>query len=328
MIDTLATSLLLRTIVLATLFLFVVVGVRATAGALAKRQTIRGRIAETAATSGVPNFAVAQNLREQANNRRWYRLTEAIEKAGIPLTDRANDTLRAKLAAAGFAGRSAAAGFTMARIGLLLTLPTVYLMLVLAGSEQTSFLKLYVVSSILAMIGMYLPNIWLNHRVESIRQDVIRGFPDCLDLMLICVEAGLGMEAAFDRVGREIVQSHPRLASILSSVTLELRAGATRESALQGMAQRAQVEEIRSFTTLLIQSDKLGTSIGTTLRIYSNEMRERRRMRAEEKAHRLPVLLSIPLVVCMMPTMMGVLMLPAAITVTKAVLPLMKAQGS
>lgn len=326
MIDALATSTPLRSAVLLVLFLFVALTVRSVAALASRRQIIRSRIADTAGHAATADYSVIHNLREQANNQSWFRLTEAIERAGIPLTDQGNDNLKAKLAAAGFSGSSVAAGFTMARIGLLLALPTSFLLIALSRSERPSILTLYLVSSLLALLGMYLPNIWLNRRVENRKQEVINGFPDCLDLMLICVEAGLGMEAAFDRVGREIVQSHPRLATLLSSVTLELRAGSTRELALRGLAQRAQVEEIRSFTTLLIQSDKLGTSIGATLRIYSSEMRERRRMRAEEKAHRLPVLLSIPLVVCMMPTMMGVLMLPASISVAKAVLPLMKVQ--
>lgn len=104
-------------------------------------------------------------------------------------------------------------------------------------------------------------------------------------------------------------------------VTLELRAGSTREEALRNLADRSQVDEIRSFSTLLIQSDKLGSSVGETLRVYAAEMRERRRMRAEEKAHRLPVLLSIPLVVCMLPVMIGVLMLPAVIRVLREIVP-------
>jgi tight adherence protein C len=126
-----------------------------------------------------------------------------------------------------------------------------------------------------------------------------------------------------DRVGKEMVLSHPLVAELLSVTTLQLRAGASREEAFRKLADTAAVDEIRSFTTLLIQSDKLGTSISTTLRIYAAEMREKRRMRAEEKAHRLPVLISIPLVACMLPTMIGTLMLPAAVMVVREVFPIM-----
>jgi len=113
------------------------------------------------------------------------------------------------------------------------------------------------------------------------------------------------------------------VAQLLSIAVLQLRAGATREAAYRRLADMAGVDEIRSFSTLLIQSDKLGTSIAVTLRVYAAEMRERRRMRAEEKAHRLPVLLSIPLVGCMLPVMIGVLMLPAIIRVIRTLVPAM-----
>ena len=126
-----------------------------------------------------------------------------------------------------------------------------------------------------------------------------------------------------DRVGREMVHSHPVVAELLSVTTLQLRAGSTREDAFRRLADTASVDEIRSFTTLLIQSDKLGTSVATTLRVYASEMRERRRMRAEEKAHRLPVIISIPLVVCMLPTMIGVLMLPASVRLVREIIPLL-----
>ena len=139
--------------------------------------------------------------------------------------------------------------------------------------------------------------------------------------MLVCIEAGLGIEAAMDRVGREVVKAHPQVSELLTTAGLRLRAGASRSEAFRALSDTAGVDEIRSFATLLIQSDQLGTSIGSTLRVYAEEMREKRRMRAEEKAHRLPVLISIPLVVCMLPVMIGVLMLPAAVRVVREVVP-------
>jgi tight adherence protein C len=173
------------------------------------------------------------------------------------------------------------------------------------------------------MFGLYAPNLFVRARADRRREAILNGFPDCLDLMLVCVEAGLGIEAAMDRVGREMVHSHPLVARLLSVAVLQLRAGATREEAYRRLADMAGVDEIRSFSTLLIQSDKLGTSIAITLRVYAAEMRERRRMRAEEKAHRLPVLISIPLVVFMLPTMIGVLMLPASVRMVREIFPMM-----
>ena len=166
-----------------------------------------------------------------------------------------------------------------------------------------------------------MPSLFVRAKADRRQREIINGFPDALDLMLVCVEAGLGLEAAFARVGMEMTESHPLLAEQLGAVVLELRAGRSREDALRRMADRAGTDEIRAFATLLIQSTKLGSSIAQTLRIYASEMRERRRMRAEEKAHRLPVLLSIPLVACMLPVMIGVLMLPAIIRVIRVMMP-------
>ena len=165
--------------------------------------------------------------------------------------------------------------------------------------------------------------LYIRLKAGNRQRDIINGFPDALDLLLVCVEAGLGLEAAFARVGMEMTRSHPLLAEQLGAVVLELRAGRSREDALRRMADRAGVDEIRSFATLLIQSSKLGTSMGQTLRTYASEMREKRRMRAEEKAHRLPVLLSVPLVVFMLPVMIGVLILPAVIRLVRVLLPAM-----
>jgi tight adherence protein C len=120
-----------------------------------------------------------------------------------------------------------------------------------------------------------------------------------------------------------MVISCPLVSEMLCLAVLELRAGKSREETLRMMGERNQIDDIRSFTTLLIQSDSLGSSIGTTLRVYATEMREKRRMRAEEKAHRLPVLLSVPLVACMLPVMIGVLMLPAAIRVVRVIMPML-----
>jgi tight adherence protein C len=320
MIDILASSFALRFAALFAIFLAVAGMVGIAARAISSRSLVRQRLAE----SGHIDVIASSQLRERKKNNAWVQLTEAIERAGIPLIDEKNDALRAKLVMAGFPSPSAARIFTLVRLTLLLALPGLYLLYALNSPQQPTLVHMYLISVVLAVVGMYAPNTWLTARAEGRKQEIVNGFPDCLDLMLICVEAGLGMEAAFDRVGRETMRSHPRLAEILSVATLELRAGASREQALRSMAQRAQVEEIKSFTTLLIQSDKLGTSIGKTLRIYSDEMREKRRLRAEEKAHRLPVLLSIPLVACLLPTMIGVLMLPAAIRVVKIILPIMR----
>jgi tight adherence protein C len=204
---------------------------------------------------------------------------------------------------------------------MIVALPLLVLLFFWFVGSTPGIFKLYFSLIIAAALGLYLPNLFVRAKADRRQQDIINGFPDALDLMLVCVEAGLGLEAAFARVGMEMTNSHPRLAEQFGAVVLELRAGRSHEDALRRMADRAGADEIRAFATLLIQSTKLGSSIAQTLRTYASEMREKRRMRAEEKAHRLPVLISIPLVACMLPVMIGVLMLPAMIRVVRAILP-------
>lgn len=324
MMDAVITSDVLRWATLLVIFLAVVAGVLVIARALASQSAVRRRLAADQAEPGWLRDPEDKYLREQARNEGWHKLTAALERAGVPLTDEKDNGVRAKLAMAGYPSPLAARVFTLARLGLLFGLPGLYLVMVYFQAERPAGFTIYLVSVTLALIGMYAPNYWLRARAARRQNEILNGFPDCLDLTLVCVEAGLGLEAAFDRVGRELMRSHPRLAEILSASTLEMRAGASREQALRSMASRAQVDEIKAFTTLLIQSDRLGTSIAQTLRVYAAEMREKRRMRAEEKAHKLPVLLSIPLVACMLPTMIGVLMLPAGIRVVRVIMPMMQ----
>jgi tight adherence protein C len=267
--------------------------------------------------------APGASLRQAQAQTAWVRLVNAIEQSGISLVDTKSDALREKLRAAGYSSPDAPRLYTLIRLVMTLGLPGAYVGLMAWTGSSPSLFKMYLIGVLLACLGLYLPNLWISAKASRRQQEIINGFPDALDLMLVCVEAGLALEAAFSRVGAEMTRSHPLLADVYATVVLELRAGRSREEALRRMADRAGVEEIRAFATLLIQSDKLGSSVAQTLRVYAAEMRERRRMRAEEKAHRLPVLLSVPLVACMLPTMIGVLMLPAVIRVVRTLIPAM-----
>ena len=319
MFSNLALSGPMRIALLVLIFLLVVIGVMFVSNLVANRSVVRGRLNEVKGNGLVATAGAS--LRRDKLAQGWQALADRVEKSGISLVDTRGEGLRVKMIAAGYTSPVAPKIFTLLRLLLLFVLPTAYVAIAYSGNSTPSPLQLYLFGVASAVAGLYLPNLWISAKADRRRTEIINGFPDCLDLMLVCVEAGLGIEAAFDRVGREMMDSHPLVAQLLSMVTLELRAGATREEALRNLADRAQVDEIRSFTTLLIQSDKLGSSVGETLRVYATEMRERRKMRAEEKAHRLPVLLSIPLVTCMLPVMIGVLMLPAVIRVVREILP-------
>lgn len=326
MIEFIAGNVMIRLLLLTALFGVIAAAVYMLTLEVAGRQLSRRRLVDQG-PEGNLGVHTAGSLRSDHAASTWLKLVNAIEKSGLSLVDTKDDAVRQKLIAAGFTKPYAPRVYTFVRLVLIVALPLLMLAFYWGMGSSPSLFKLYVSLMIAAAMGLYLPNIFIRAKADRRQKEIINAFPDALDLMLVCVEAGLGLEAAFARVGQEMTVSHPLLAEQLGAVVLELRAGRSREDALRRMADRAGADEIRAFATLLIQSTKLGSSIAQTLRIYASDMRERRRMRAEEKAHRLPVLLSIPLVACMLPVMIGVLMLPAVIRVMRQLLPALAGGG-
>lgn len=321
MVDLIASNPFLRFAILAGLFIVVVSAFVVVIRVGTQRSLVRRELRAIAISGGATGGE--RSLRAGRDDG-LTRMIDRIEKAGLNLADTKSDVLREKLVAAGFESPAAPRMYTLVRLILVVALPVLFVLLTVAGGGTISFFRLYLFGSLAALAGLYIPSLVVRARADRRRQAIINGFPDSLDLMLVCVEAGLGLEAALDRVGREMVNSHPLVAQMLNTATLQLRAGASRETALRRMASSTGIDEIRSFAALLIQSDKLGSSIAQTLRVYATEMREKRKMRAEEKAHRIPVLISIPLVTCMLPVMIGVLMLPTSVQVVRQLLPAMQ----
>ncbi len=312
------TSEVLNYVLLALIFVAVVLGALAIAPMFRRKVNLASRISTVPAavatqTGGGPGQG--QSLRTDSTSSIWARLVAEVESRGLSLEDDKAPILKEKLALAGYSQDYAVRAFVLARTVLALVMPVcVYLFLQVTGSTMSSSSQ-YMAIAFAGIAGLYLPNMVVNHKADKNRTEILNGFPDALDLMLVCVEAGLGIDACFARVGQEIVNLHPRLARLFAGVSLELRAGRARADALKNMAKKSGVPEIQSFATLIVQSEKLGASIGQALKVYASEMRESRRMRAEEKAHRLPVLLSVPLVFFLLPTMVGVLGLPAVIQI-------------
>jgi tight adherence protein C len=319
MAELIASNGLLKAAILLALFTLVAGATYVMARTVEARQLTRRRLL---ADPDVDVATVlATSLRAEQTNNAWVKLVDRIEQAGLSLVDTKDETLRRKLAAAGFTGTYAPRAYTLLRLVLVVGLPVLVVLLIWLSGSVPSLMKLWIMLLVSAALGLYVPSLFIRAKADRRERQIINAFPDALDLMLVCVEAGLALESAFDRVGKEMALTHPLLAEQLGTVVLELRAGRSREDALRRMAERTGADEIRAFATLLIQSTNLGTSIAQTLRVYASEMRERRRMRAEEKAHRLPVLLSVPLVACMLPVMIGVLMLPAVIRVIRVLVP-------
>jgi len=326
MLELLTENVALRIALLILVFAIVTTAAYAMAQSLSTRGLARRRLAEEGPALRGTAGAMS-SLRSDRLESSWLKLVDAIEKRGLSLVDTKDETLRAKMIAAGFTASYAPRVYTLVRLVLVIGLPLLVLALFWIAGSTPGLVKLYFSLVVAAALGLYIPALFVRAKADRRQREIINAFPDALDLMLVCVEAGLGLEAAFSRVGMEMTTSHPRLAEQFGAVVLELRAGRSHEDALRRLADRSGADEIRAFATLLIQSTKLGSSIAATLRTYASEMRERRRLRAEEKAHRLPVLLSIPLVACMLPTMIGVLMLPAAIRVVRSVVPALNGGG-
>ncbi len=172
-------------------------------------------------------------------------------------------------------------------------------------------------------MGYYLPNGVLDRLVAVRQRDLFLAFPDALDLLRVCVEAGLGLDAAVERVGREIHLESEALAQEFALLGLELRAGSSRTDALRNLALRIGLEDIDGLVSMLIQADRFGTSMADSLRMHSESLRTKRRLIAEEAAAKLPVKILMPLIFCVFPSLLTVLMGPAVINIIQILMPQM-----
>lgn len=188
-----------------------------------------------------------------------------------------------------------------------------YLNLVL-GDSQTFWMKL-LYSMGIGILGSYLPVLLLRNRITKRQQSILRAWPDCLDLMLLCVEAGMSIEHAFKRVAREMGEQSADLAEELTLTTAELSFLEDRSRAFENLGQRTGLDGVRAVMTALIQSDKYGTSVGQALRVMAEEGREARMNAAEKKAAELPPKLTVPMILFFLPVLFIVIMAPAAIRI-------------
>jgi len=177
--------------------------------------------------------------------------------------------------------------------------------------------------AVAALFGCYLPNIVLRMMIKGRQREIFENFPDAADLMLVCVEAGLGLDAALVKVTEEIRVKSVALAQELHWTNLEMRAGGTREKSLRNLALRTGVEEIGTFATMLTQADRFGTSIGESLRVFSEDLRHKRQVRAEELAAKVPTKMLLPLVLCIFPCISMVILTPAIIRMVRIIGPML-----
>lgn len=278
-----------------------------------KRRTLTLRLAaEGPMGAGRPGPDGAPQGRKAA----LASLTASVERLFGEGDEAAGKILRKQLIQAGYYGSNALAAFLTIRVVALVGLGLAGFGLGLFLDDHMTTVSMKAVGG--AAIGYMLPPLVLG-RIISGRKDQHRaGFPDFLDLMIVCSEAGLSMEAAINRVCREMAETYPSLSANLYFATLEIRAGRTMNDALNNLAERLGIEEARTFATLLQQSAELGSSLIDSLKIYSDEMRNKRMMRAEEKANALPAKMTVPMMIFIFPILFIILLFPAYMTVKES----------
>lgn len=255
--------------------------------------------------------------------QRVIKLTGPLAKLSLPSEGWENSKLRIRFMNAGFRGDAAPLVFFATKSLLTLIMPalaSLYLRIALPDAEARVFMTALLFA---AALGYFLPNIILNRIVFHRKREIFENFPDAIDLMTVCVEAGLGMDAALARVGEEMRMKSRILADELHLVNLELRAGSSRERALRNLALRTDVEEVDSLVSMLVQSDRFGTSVAESLRVHSDSLRTKRRLRAEEEAATIPTRLLFPMLFFIFPSMLLVLLGPAYISIARVLLPMM-----
>ena len=272
---------------------------------------VRGAVKRRAAevTAGGPERADDKRSLRYASRKAAQKLIDYTTHHYASGDEGDKRQLRQRLLQAGFLDPRAVAFFFIARLAAAAVLAGVGLLcapLLLAGGDAMEWMAAWVAG----LVGYFLPSVYVSRRIAARTTEHRTGFPDFMDLLVVCADAGLSMEAALDRVGRELSDSYPSLSANIYMTTLEMRAGRTLSEALEHFGDRLGLDEARSFATLLQQSEELGSSLTEALRVYSDDMRHKRMSRAEEKAHSLPARLSVPLMICIFPVILIVIMLP------------------
>lgn len=258
---------------------------------------------------------VAKAARPGADLRRGEK-TDKLEKFAGFLEPQDAETMsaaRLKMLRAGYRSKNAVRMFHFAQLVLgigLLALGVIYTLVLQTQQELTTqFMVMATIGP--GAAGYYLPQYWVQRRLQTRRDEIVSGFPDALDLMLVCVEAGQSLDQSINRVAKESRAGYPALADEFEIVAHEVKAGKERVQVLKDMSERVGIPDVSSFVTTLVQSATFGTSIAEALRVYSSEMRDKRVMRAEEKANTLPTKLTLGTMLFTVPPLMIILIGPS-----------------
>ena len=286
--------------------------------AVFQRDAVARRMQRNAATGP----ADVASLRYGSPTKGFSPIWERLEKFAAADDSKDRSVLRMDLVRAGYYQPSAIGVYYGMRIAAAVGLALAVTVAVPVFGGGLVPLNLVPVAGIFAAaIGYIAPMLFLKRRIFVRQRSVREGFPDSLDMLLICVEAGLGLGAAIERVGAEMERASPVLSEHFKLIGLETRAGKSREEALKNFANRTGVDEVHSLVTLLHQSQQLGTNLADSLRVHAFEMRAKRLLRAEERANKLPVKIVLPLGLCILPCLLIVIFTPILIRIVRSIAP-------
>jgi tight adherence protein C len=258
------------------------------------------------------------SLSRTANAHKVAPVINILSKLSLPEEGWQSSSVQLKFLQAGILNKNAPHYYFAVKTLLTLVLPVVLALFLYFTQPNIPFVRVLLLVLLTAAAGYYLPEMLLSfitrRRIERMRKSL----PDMIDLMVICTESGMGIDAAIARISREMARANPDLAQEFYLAALEMRAGATRIEALRNLALRSRLEDLEGLVSVLVQADKFGTSLAESLRVQSDMMRTRRTQRAEELAAKIPVKMTLPLVLCIFPTLLIVLLGPAVIQMIQA----------
>lgn len=283
------------------------------------RQNARARkliekVRETGENRNAFNREKLSSETKDAASKPILNFLSLLGKRLIPEQSADYAQMRPRFLMAGLRKTNAPALFWGSKFLFAFSLPICFFLGIIFLKPIDGSTKLFA-SFFLAFSGYYLPDIWLRMKTSARKNKIFEGIPDALDLLVVCVETGMGLDAAINRVAKEIKLSNEVLSEELNTLNLEIRAGKSRQDALRNLAERTGIEDIHSLVTLLIQADKFGTSVAKSLRVFSDSFRTKRFQKAEEIAAKLPVKLMVPLIFFVFPSLFVVILGPAAIRI-------------
>ena len=299
-------------------FVLVFLGIASYFNQRRQKSTLREKIRKGSEEPGAlktRDTSDAHSKNSHKAQRRVLNFLGTFGKRVAPKKSKDYRQMRPRYLKAGFRRENAPAVFWGTKCLMAICLPVCFILLRFVVFGPLSTTLTVGICVYLVLMGLFLPDIWLRIRIARRRERIFKGFPDALDLLVVCVEAGMGIDAAINRVAEETRITNKTLSDELRFLNLELRAGKMRRDALKDLAMRTDLKDVESLATLLIQTDKFGTNVAQALRVYSDMFRTKRYQRAEEIAAKMPVKLVIPLVFFIFPSLFVVLLGPAAIRI-------------